>query len=93
MDSKGLMEKAALDAGCDAALCEKTLAALAATLRERCCALDTVAIPGFGSFIAEKNDEHVETDAATGRRRLIPPHISVRFNPGSKLRKLLSAHE
>lgn len=55
--------------------------------------LESVAIPGFGSFTPVKHEERVETDAESGRRTLLPPHIAVNFIPGSKLRKLLSSNE
>lgn len=93
MDKRQIIEQAARAAACDTAQAEKMAAALAAALCERCAALDTVAIPGFGSFVPEKHDEHIATDAATGKRTLMPPHIAVRFSPGSKLRKHLTANE
>ena len=55
--------------------------------------LDSIAIPGFGSFTPVKHEERVETDAESGRRTLLPPHIAVNFIPGSKLRKLLPNNE
>lgn len=55
--------------------------------------LESVAIPGFGSFTPVKHEERVETDAESGRRTLLPPHIAVNFIPGSKLRKLLPNNE
>ncbi len=55
--------------------------------------LESVAIPGFGSFTPVKHEERVETDAESGRRTLLPPHIAVNFIPGSKLRKLLPSNE
>ena len=47
---------------------------------------DTVAIPGFGTFSGVKTDEH-EALAANGTKVLMPPSISVVFEPGSRLRK------
>ena len=67
--------------------------ALAEALRTACANLDNVAIPGFGTFATEKTDEYVATDPQTGSRMLMPPHISVKFHPGSQLRKQLPAHE
>lgn len=84
---------AAEAAGCTAAQASAIAGAFAACLRERCAQFDSVAIPGFGSFATEKTDEHVDTDPATGRTMLMPPHISLGFHPGSMLRKHLSTHE
>lgn len=88
-----IMELAAAAAACDSSTAEKIAVALAVALRERCAALDTVAIPGFGNFVPEKRDEHISTDGTTGIRRLMPPSISVQFQPGSKLRKQVSRNE
>ena len=48
---------------------------------------DQIAIPAFGTFRANKIDEHVETDPATGTKMLIPPTIKVEFTPALKLVK------
>ncbi len=52
-----------------------------------CSQLDAVAIPGFGTFIPEKNDESVVTDYSTGCRTLLPPSINVKFKASVVLRK------
>lgn len=92
MDSKTIIQQAAKAAGCDTAQGARIAEAFATALRERLCALDSVAIPGFGSFVPEKSDEYVATDD-DGSRTLMPPHIGLTFNPGSMLRKHLSSHE
>lgn len=51
--------------------------------------LDSVAIPGFGTFVTEKNDESIVTDEESGRRTLMPPCIKMRFQPSVVLRKKL----
>lgn len=92
MDSRTILQQAAKAAGCDAAQGSRLAEAFAAALRERLCALDSVAIPGFGSFVPEKSDEYVAvTD--DGSRTLMPPHIGLTFNPGSMLRKHIASHE
>lgn len=63
--------------------------ALGAVLAARCADLDTVAIPGFGTFAASKHDERVETDPATGRRTLFPPTVTAEFRPSVILRHRL----
>lgn len=52
--------------------------------------LDSVAIPGFGTFSTVKTDESVVTDAATGHRTLLPPSIRMSFQPSVVLRKKMS---
>lgn len=53
---------------------------------------DTIAVPGFGSFVPVKHDEHIDT-LADGRRILVPPHIAIEFRAGSMLRKHLRNNE
>lgn len=52
--------------------------------------LDSVAVPGFGTFVTVKTDESVITDPETGRRTLVPPSIRMHFQPSVVLRKKLS---
>lgn len=52
--------------------------------------LGSVAIPGFGTFASVKTDESIVTDNLTGERRLMPPAITVQFQPSVVLRKKLS---
>lgn len=51
--------------------------------------LDSVAIPGFGTFRSVKTDELITTDQATGKRTLVPPAIRMEFAPSIVLRKKL----
>lgn len=52
--------------------------------------LDSVAIPGFGTFKSTKRDELIVTDEATGKRKLLPPVITMEFQPSIVLRKKLA---
>lgn len=88
-----LLQQAAAAAGCDAAQAQSMAGALAAILSERAVQMDSVAIPGFGTFMPEKVKEHVETDPDTGRHLLMPPGLTLKFTPGSMLRKRLSLNE
>ncbi|MFG6391293.1 MAG: HU family DNA-binding protein [Candidatus Amulumruptor sp.] len=55
------------------------------------CALqgDSVALPGFGTFVTVKDDERVDRDLSTGRKVLLPPHLSMDFKSSSALLKSL----
>ncbi len=55
------------------------------------CALqgDSVALPGFGTFVTVKDDERVDRDLSTGRKVLLPPHLSMDFTSSSALLKSL----
>lgn len=87
-----LIQQATTAAGCTPEQGRTMAEALAALVRERAGKLDSVAVPGFGTFAPEKVKEHVETDSA-GRNMLMPPGITLKFNPGSMLRKHLSLNE
>lgn len=63
---------------------------LSTAFKESGADLDSIAIPGFGTFKAEKTDERIETDAETGRRILYPPKIEMTFRPSVVLRKRLN---
>ena len=52
--------------------------------------LDSIAIPGFGTFATVKTDESIVTDAESGRRTLVPPSIRMIFQPSVVLRKKMT---
>lgn len=58
---------------------------LVGVLRDSLSDLNTVAIPGFGSFVPTKEDEHVAS--VDGKMMLMPPSIAIQFRPGVQLRK------
>ena len=64
--------------------------ALAKLMTELGGELDSMAIPGFGTFTPVKADETVVTDEATGKRTLMPPSITMHFQSSVLLRKKLS---
>ena len=68
---------------------EKLLEAFIATVKNRCGDLDSVAIPGFGTFEAKKRLERVSINPATGKRMLIPPKVIVSFKPSALLKNKL----
>ena len=65
---------------------------LSATLRDKLCDNNIIAIPGFGGFEPVKEDESIQTDLSTGKRMLIPPCISLKFNPSSILKRKFAEH-
>ncbi len=66
------------------------VSALTSAITDICSDMDSVAIPGFGTFQPLKTDEHVETDE-NGLRRLMPPSIKLTFKDSILLRKKLTA--
>lgn len=69
---------------------EATLKSLAPKIRDYCCEMDTIAIPGFGTFQPVKSQEEIRTDLSTGSQMLFPPSIEVEFKTSVVLRKRLS---
>ena len=63
--------------------------ALAVVIREAATDLASVAVPTFGTFVPVKHNEEVVTDLSTGKRMLVPPEITLEFQPGAMLRKKL----
>lgn len=90
MDNKGfisvLSKKLARDSKDIAALIE----GLSASFRDKCGNMDTIAVPGFGTFEPVKEDERISVDLSTGKRLLLPPKITLEFRPSALLRKKLN---
>lgn len=63
---------------------------LSAIIKDKCGALDSIVIPGFGAFIPIKEEEKITTDLSTGKRVLLPPQISLQFRPSTILRKKIT---
>lgn len=59
-------------------------------LKEKCGALESVAIPGFGKFSGEKIMERIETDLDAGKKTLFPPEVKLQFEPSTILKNKIS---
>lgn len=68
---------------------ETLVSAFSTEIRKALAEENSVAIPGFGTFSSEKEDEHVVTDLSTGKHMLMPPGIVSQFRPSSRLTKAL----
>ncbi|MDE6485592.1 MAG: HU family DNA-binding protein [Duncaniella sp.] len=88
MDHKQLISSIAERMGLNAATVNTLLGSLTDIIGENCADLNSIAVPGFGTFSAEKTDEYVVT-APDGSRTLMPPAITVKFSPSIILRKKL----
>jgi len=94
MDNKTFLQRLSKNLGEDPHRVALMLDAFAGVLRSSATSLTNVAIPSFGTFIPVKIDEEIVTDRVTGRRMLLPPQITVQFQPAAMLRKKLSeSHE
>lgn len=52
-----------------------------------CSDVDSVAIPGFGTFVSQKNDEHIAPSPSGDKMMIYPPAITVNFKSSVVLRK------
>ncbi len=86
MDNRTFMRHLSRNTGLDSAAANNMAELLTDIVSRRLAELDTIAIPGFGTFTAEKTDEYVAT-AEDGSRTLMPPAIQVSFTPGTRLSK------
>ena len=86
MDNKQLQETLAKRMGRDNADISKLLEALVTTIKDRCGELDSIAIPGFGTFEAKKKLERIVVNPGTGKRMLVPPKITLSFKPRALLK-------
>lgn len=60
-------------------------------MAERCAELDSIAIPGFGTFEPRKKEERIAMHPATGKRILVPPKIVLSFKPSSLLKQKVNS--
>lgn len=86
MDNKQLQEILAKRMGRNNTDIAKLLEALVTTIKERCGELDSIAIPGFGTFEAKKKLERIVVNPGTGKRMLVPPKITLTFKPSALLK-------
>ncbi len=89
MDSKTFTTRLAKATGLDHHSVGALTSALVDSIADAGAALDSVAIPGFGTFQSVKTDEHIAVDPESGRRLLMPPAIVLQFQPSVVLRKKL----
>lgn len=69
---------------------EALVGGLASALRDALVDGDTVLLPGFGTFTTVKEDEKVVDDLDRGGSVLLPPAITIQFNPSTLLRRKIS---
>ena len=89
MDNKDIIARLSQSLGRNKNDVSKLLDAFTATVKERCSELDTIAVPGFGSFEAKKKNERVVVNPGTGKRMLVPPKITVNFKVSNVLKNKL----
>lgn len=88
MDSKTLLSRLSMESGKNTDEIASVVNAVASTIASFAGNLDSVAVPGFGTFSAVHSPDSVSVDSE-GRRMLLPPSISVEFKSSVLLRKSL----
>ncbi len=89
MNNKKLVETVAQNLGRTPEDVSKLLEGLAGLLRTRCCEMDSVIVPSFGTFEPKKRDERVMVHPRTGKRMLVPPKIVLGFKVSNVLKNKL----
>lgn len=89
MDNKALLDTVAERINRDAEDVNKLVDALISVVKIRCGELDSIAVPGFGTFETKKKLERVVVNPTTGKRMLIPPKIVLSFRPSALLKNKL----
>ncbi len=89
MDNKKLVETLAERLGRSDDDVSNLLEGLAGVLRTRCAELDSVVVPGFGTFEPRKRNERVMVNPKTGKRMLLPPKVVLGFKVSNVLKSKL----
>lgn len=89
MDNKALLDTVAKRMNRDTEDVSKLIDAFISVVKTRCGELDSIAVPGFGTFEAKKKLERVVVNPSTGKRMLVPPKIALSFRPSALLKNKL----
>ena len=88
MDSKTFLSRLSMESGKSTDEIASVINAVASAIASFAGDLDSVAVPGFGTFSAIHRPDTITVDDQ-GRRMLTPPSISVEFKSSVLLRKSL----
>ena len=88
MDYRTLISRLSMDTGQSPAEVTAKTDAVCEALKAMCRELDSVAIPGFGTFSPVKEEERI-VSSPDGGRTLLPPRVYVEFKSSVVLRKAL----
>lgn len=90
MDNSTFINRLASRLDSDPKSTEALVGRLVDTFIHTCSRLDSIAVPGFGTFQPVKLNEHVTTDDA-GNSIIMPPSITLQFKESIVLRKKINA--
>ena len=89
MDNKKLIDTVAANLGRSPKDVNKLLDAFVGVLTARCSEMDSVHVPGFGSFEPKKRDERIMIHPSTGKRMVVPPMVVLGFRISNVLKTKL----
>ena len=89
MDNKKLIDTVAANLGRSPKDVNKLLEDFVGVLTARCSEMDSVHVPGFGSFEPKKRDERIMIHPSTGKRMLVPPKVVLGFRVSNVLKTKL----
>lgn len=89
MDTKELIKAVAERIGRSESDAAALVEGMTLCVRERLSELDSIAIPGFGTFEAKKKDERIVNNPSNGKRMLVPPRVAVGFKVSNVLKSKL----
>ena len=90
MDNKQFTDRLSKSLSRSKAHTGQLLAALSSVITEQLAEMNSVAVPGFGTLTPVMHNEEVVTDD-NGTRTLMPPEVSLVFEPSSLLIKSIAA--
>lgn len=93
MDNKTLTDLLSRRTGLPRKDVSSLLEGFVGAVSDACSEMDSVALPGFGTFEPKKRNERVMAMPSTGKRMLMPPKIVVGFKPSAMLKNRLRGKE
>lgn len=90
MDNKTVIATLSQKLGRDPKDISILIEGFATIIKEQCGDMNSVAIPGFGTFEPIKEEERITTDLSTGKRVLLPPEITLSFSASAILRRKMA---
>lgn len=87
MDTKVALDLISSKSGISRETTASMLSALTEIVGEACAQLNSIAIPGFGTFEPKKKLERIAVHPSSGQRMLVPPKISLSFRPSALLKQ------
>jgi nucleoid DNA-binding protein len=90
MDTKGIIDILSDRCNVDKETSASILNSLSQVIGDSACEMDSIAVPGFGTFEPKKRLERINVHPATGKRMLLPPKIFLTFRPSVLLKQKIN---